>query len=350
MAGRRFSTSEYFNERCARMKPLYEFDGADPCSAKNWRFKAVAKIRDLLGEMPEWAPLKPEILERVELDEYVREKVVFDSDPLSSVPGYILIPKNLGGRSAALMCLHGHGPGCCAVANVIEPRPGYTEEQVREAIKQHNYDYAVQFAKRGYVTFTFDYRVFGERREAAFSLYGRDPCNVHFIRGSLLGINLLALDIHDTFRAIDYLCGRPEVDPERIGCVGLSFGGTMTLWTSALDKRIKAAVISGYLCELETFAVRQGNFCGSQFVPALRRYFDLADVAALIAPRPLLIESGTRDEGFKIESVEKAYGRLKKAYEAYGVPERLAHDVFDGGHQFHGKLAYEWFDRWLRSD
>ncbi|MCX8053941.1 MAG: acetylxylan esterase, partial [Armatimonadetes bacterium] len=191
------------------------------------------------------------------------------------------------------------------------------------------------------------YRVFGERREAAFPLWGRDPCNVHFNRGSLLGINLLALDIHDTFRAIDYLCERPEVDPERIGCVGFSFGGTMAMWASALDKRIKVTCISGYLCEFETFAIAKGNFCGSQFVPALRRYFDIPDIAALIAPKPLLIESGIHDEEFKIESARRAYERLRKAYEAYEAPERLAHDIFDGGHKFHGEVAYEWFDKWL---
>ena len=347
MAGRRFSTSEYFDERCAQIEPLYGFAATDLRTAKNWRTRAIAKIRDLLGEMPEWVPLEAEVTERVDLGDYVREKVIFDSDSLSSVPGYVLIPKGLRGPTRALMCLHGHGPGCCAVANVVEPRPDYTEDQIRSSIQQHNYDYAVQFAKRGYVTFTFDYRCFGERRETTFSLYGRDICNVHFIRGSVLGINLLALDIHDTFRAIDYLSERPEVDPGRLGCVGLSFGGTMTLWTSALDKRIKAAVISGYLCELEAFAINRGNFCGSQYVPALRRYFDLADVAALIAPRPLLIESGARDEGFRIDSVKRAFDRLRTAYGAYDAPEHLAHDVFDGGHQFHGEAAYQWFDRWL---
>ncbi|MDH7601893.1 MAG: alpha/beta hydrolase family protein [Armatimonadota bacterium] len=342
-----FSTTDYFNARCQSMKPLCAFDASNEHEARAWRTKAVAKVRDLLGEMPEWTPLQAEVLESVDKGDYVRQKIVFDSDPLSSVPGYLLIPKNLQRPSRALLCLHGHGPGCCAVAGVVEPRPDYSSEQVQQSIEQHNYDYAVQFAKRGYVTLTFDYRCFGERREAGFSLYGRDLCNVHFIRGSVLGINLLALNIHDTCRALDYLCERPEVDPERIGCVGLSFGGTMTLWTAALDKRIKAAVVSGYLSELEVFAVNKGNFCGSQFVPALRRYFDLADIAAMIAPRPLLIESGLNDSGFPIDASRRAFARVQKAYRVYGVPERVEHDVFDGGHQFHGEVAYEWFDKWL---
>jgi hypothetical protein len=347
MAGRRFSTTDYFNSRCKSMTPLYAFNARDEHEARNWRTRAVAKIRDLLGEMPEWAPLQPETLESVDMGDYVRQKIVFDSDPLSSVPGYLLIPKRLTRPSRALLCLHGHGPGCCAVAGVVEPRPDFSVEQVRDSIRQHNYDYAVQFAKRGYVAFTFDYRCFGERREAGFSLYGRDLCNVHFIRGSVLGINLLALNIHDTFRALDYLCERPEVDPERIGCVGLSFGGTMTLWTAALDRRIKVAVISGYLSELEVFAVNNANFCGSQFVPGLRRHFELADIAAMIAPRPLLIESGVKDSGFPIDASVRALAQPKKAYEVYEMPDHVAYDVFDRGHQFHGEIAYQWFDKWL---
>ncbi|MGQ9456615.1 MAG: alpha/beta hydrolase family protein [Armatimonadota bacterium] len=347
MAGRKFSTTEYFNIRCQAMKPLFAYDPVTEPDFKDWRTKALAKLRDLLGEMPEWAPLQTEILETTDLGDYIRHKVVFDSDPYSSVPGYLLVPKRRKDKSRAILCLYGHGPGCCAVAGVVEPRPDYSTEQIEESIRQYNYDYAVQFAKRGYVTFTFDYRCFGERREAEFSLRGRDLCNVHFIRGSVIGINLLTLNIHDTFRALDYLCERPEVDPERIGCVGLSFGGTMTMWTAALDKRIKVAVISGYLSELELFAVNNANFCGSQFVPALRRYFELADVAALIAPRPLLIESGLKDTGFPIQASQRAFANLKKAYEACGAADHLMHDIFDGGHQFHGEIAYQWFDRWL---
>jgi len=348
MARRDFSMERYLATRCATMRPLYEFTATDPAEAKDWRIKAVAKLRDLLGEMPDSCQLDAETVESVDMGSYIREKVIFDADSHSSVPGYLLIPKGLEGPAPTLLCPHGHGPGKDPVAGVTTADERYSEEQKRASLEQHNYDYAVQFAKRGYVTFTFDFRCFGERAEVPFSLYGRDICNVQFIRASLLGLNLLSLDIHDSYRALEYLCERPEVDADRIGCVGLSFGGTMTLWTAALDKRIKAAAISGYLCEFESFAVRQGNFCGSQYLPALRRYFDMSDVASLIAPRPLLIESGRFDEGFPIDSANLAYDRLRCAYEAWGKPEMLAHDVFDGGHVFHGAEAYAWFDKWLR--
>lgn len=347
MAGRKFSLTEYFNTRCAEMEPLFAFSATTESEARKWRGRALAKIRDLLGETPAWTPLDAEILETKDMGSYVREKIVYDSDPYSSVPAYILIPKNVPVPAPALLCLHGHGPGKDAVAGVTDANEHHTPEEMARAIEQFNYDYARQFAQRGYVTFTFDFRCFGERASRDCNIWSRDPCNVHFIRGSLLGINTLALDIHDAIRAIDYLSERPEVDASRIGCVGLSFGGTMTLWTTAMDKRVKAAVISGYLCEFASFAVRDANFCGSQYVPALRRYFDIADIAALIAPRPLLIESGLQDDGFPIDSAIRAFERLKTAYQAWNKPERVAQDVFEGGHKFHGPEAFRWFDRWL---
>ncbi len=347
MASRKFSIAQYYDDRCAEMEPLFAFDATNEAEARKWRARALAKIRDLLGDVPDAAQLEAETVETVDTGSYVREKVIFDSDPHSSVPAYLLVPKNLTEPAPTVLCLHGHGPGKDVVAGVTSADECCSEEEKQKWIEEHNYDYARQFAERGYVALTFDFRCFGERADTTCALHGRDPCNLHFIRGALLGINLLTLNNHDTLQAVDYLHERPEVDIDRIGCVGLSFGGTMTMWAAAMDKRIKAAVISGYVCEFESFAVRAGNFCGSQLVPALRRYFDVDDICALIAPRPLLVQSGTLDETFPIDSAKRSFDRLKWVYEVWGKPQCIAQDVFDGGHQFHGETAYEWFDEWL---
>lgn len=347
MAGRKFSITDYINDRCAEMQPLFAFQAETEAEARAWRVRAFAKLRDLLGEMPQPALLSPEVVESVDMGSYVREKAIFDADEGSSIPAYVLVPKGQAAPLPAILCLHGHGPGKDPIAGITAPRHGYTQEAMQDCIRVHNYDYARQFAERGYVTLTFDFRCFGERANTSPDIYGRDPCNVHFMRGSLVGINLLALDIADTARALDYLLTRPEVDRRRIGCMGLSFGGTMTLWATVMDKRIKAACISCYLCEFETYAIQMTNFCGSQFVPGLRRYFEMSDVASLIAPRPLLIESGIQDDGFPVESARRAYNELQRAYAAYGHLEKLEQDLFDGGHQFSGAKAFDWFDRWL---
>ncbi len=347
MASRKFSIMQYYDDRCAQMQPLFAFDATDEAAARKWRARALAKIRDLLGDVPDSAQLEAETVETVDAGSYVREKVIFDSDPHSSVPAYLLVPKNLTEPAPAVLCLHGHGPGKDVVAGVTSADKCCSEEEKQKWIEEHNYDYARQFAERGYVTLTFDFRCFGERADTTCQLHGRDPCNLHFIRGALLGINLLTLNTHDTLQAVDYLHERPEVDIDRIGCVGLSFGGTMTMWAAAMDKRIKAAVISGYVCEFESFAVHGGDFCGSQFVPALRRYFDVADICTLIAPRPLLVQSGRLDQTFPIDSAKRSFDKLKRVYEVLGKPQCIAQDIFEGGHRFHTETAYEWFDKWL---
>jgi hypothetical protein len=115
----------------------------------------------------------------------------------------------------------------------------------------------------------------------------------------------------------------------------------------ALDKRIKAADIICYLTRFEDFAIRRANFCGTQILPQLYKYGDVADIAGLIVPRPLLIESGIYDQCFPIGPVLKAHQHIKKIYRATGASDKLHIDVFTGGHQFHGPSAFKFFETYL---
>jgi hypothetical protein len=146
---------------------------------------------------------------------------------------------------------------------------------------------------------------------------------------------------------VDYLQARPEVDPERIGMMGLSQGGTMTTFTSAVEPRIKAADIICYVNPWERFAVNRANFCGSQIVPHIFKYFDTHDIAGLIAPRPLLIEIGVHDTCFPAEDTLQGLEGVRRIYRAAGVEDRLWADVHPGEHAFAANKAYEFFDQYL---
>jgi fermentation-respiration switch protein FrsA (DUF1100 family) len=334
---RNLSNIEYFNRVCARQRPQLAFHGTTKQDWCTWRRALLARLHDLLGDFPQPCPLRPEIVEREDLGEVIREKVIFDCERDMSVPAYVLIPKSRrsGQRLPALLSSHGHGIGKAAQVGPDPKLAGYR-------------GHAYSFACRGFVTIAPDYRRFGERADDPQHYGGRDPCNVNFIKGSLLGLNLLTLDIWDAMRCIDYLERRPEVDRDRIGAVGNSFGGTMTMYVAALDERVKCAIVSCYLNTFEQYAIRQGNFCGSQFLPNLRRYAEVADLCGLIAPRPLLIIAGKQDEGFPFEATMKAYRHLQRIYAAAGVSDRLELDAFDGGHRFNEAKAFPWFDRWLK--
>jgi dienelactone hydrolase len=218
-------------------------------------------------------------------------------------------------------------------------------------VRALNYDYGLQAVRRGYVVIAPDWLPFGERRPPLeWTREGRDPCNVVGMAWQYYGYTLLAQNIWDGMRALDVLAERPEVDPSRLAVLGLSYGGTMATHLAINDPRLKVAIVSGYLSTVRGDAITmrgRGNFCGAQHVPGLLRYGDIPDMLGLIAPKPLLIEAGRRDDCFVIEDVRPAYAHLERIYRAAGCPERLAYDEHDGAHAWHGTLAWEWLERWL---
>ncbi len=340
MANRNFSLQEYFIQRGYQTTPELAFQSGN---VENWQRALKENVLQLLGDFPAPVDPNPEIIWRIEEDGLIKEKVVFDTEQHMSVPAIVvrradLDPKK---RHKGLVCIHGHGPfGKLSVAGVA------ISSEHRKVIEQFNYDYGTQFAREGYITISPDLRNFGERGGHA-EYPGRDSCNVHFIRGLLMGINLMTLNIWDMMRTIDYFTSRDDVDPERIGCIGLSLGGTTTLHVAALDTRIKAAGIFSALTTYEEYAIKMANFCGSQFIPGMYQFADLADVAGLIAPRPLFISNGAFDDGFPIEASLAAHEHLTEIYRSAGVPDRLTIDVFSGGHAFGGGKAFPFLESWL---
>jgi dienelactone hydrolase len=149
---------------------------------------------------------------------------------------------------------------------------------------------------------------------------------------------------------VDFLSTMPGVNARRIACVGLSEGGKRTLYLTAMDDRIGAAVISGYYTTITGWirnwtTLEQHDICN--YVPGLLRYADYPDLAALIAPRPLLIESATDDPLFTADAVEEALSRTSRDYAALGASERFDVDIFTGGHAWSGRKSIDWIERWL---
>ncbi|MFQ6047881.1 MAG: alpha/beta hydrolase family protein [Phycisphaerae bacterium] len=348
MANRNFSMIEYFNRRCAEIRPRLSFAGKSRADWRRWRRQLLGELKRLLGELPKPVPLRPEVVWQSQQDGLIQQRIVFDSEEHMSVPGLLYMPADRppGQRLPAILCCHGHGP-----LGKDGPMGVHLHRQDRQAnIRQSNYDYGLQMARHGYITFAVDWRVFGERRDGRDPYPGRDPCNVHFVRGQVLGINLLTLNIWDGMRAIDYLQSRPEVDPARIGCMGLSFGGTMTTWLSLLDERIRAADIICYADTFPRFGIARANFCGNQILPGLYRLCDVGDLAGLIAPRPLLMEIGLYDTCFLYEDAVVARNQARRIYRAAGAEDRFELDEFPGEHGFGGRKAFDFFDRWLRAE
>lgn len=341
---RQFSMQQYWEKTTETWQPSLKFAGSSPEEWSSWREEAHERLLELLGTFPEGVPLDAEVESSVEDGGLIRERVVFNSEQFMSVPCQVLRPREMekNRRNPAILCSHGHGRfGKDPVAGVRS-----TPEHVQD-IEILNYSYGEQMARAGFLTISPDLRVFGERRDGFDPFPGRDPCNINFIKGSLLGIYTLTLNIWDMKCCVDYLETRPEVDPARIGMMGLSQGGTMTTFTAAIEPRIRAADIIGYVNPWRGFAIERANFCGSQMVPGLLRYFDTDDIAGLIAPRPLLLEMGIYDNCFYIQDMLKGYEGVRRIYTAAGCEDSLWADVHPGPHAFAGGKAFDFFRKYL---
>jgi len=282
--------------------------------------------------MPDPVPLELETLDSTPCDGYRRDTVVFDTEETMSVPAYLLVPDDRSVAGPAVLAIHGHGPGkaeACGLERTGTP----------------NADYAHQLAQRGYVVLAPDLRCFGERLD--WNPPDHYACDTNLVHAVMAGLNPLAQNLWDMARALDVLEAHPLVDPARLGVVGLSYGGTMTLFLAAWDRRVAAAVVSGYFSSWAESHKMPWNMCGSQVMPGMLGRIEHVDLGALVAPRPLLVETGVEDDLFPAPVATKGVERLLAVYGALGAPERLVHDVFAGGHEWHGVEAYPFLERWL---
>jgi dienelactone hydrolase len=330
---RNFSPWYSWMVRLGEVEHVDPFPGAGSDAIAAWRERCRQRLGELVGYATERVPLELEIRGSEDCDEYRRESIVFDTESDMSVPAYLLIPHGLDGPGAAVLAIHGHGPGkdiVCGLATTEAP----------------NGDYAHQLALRGYVVLAPDLRCFGER--ADWNPPDHYGCDTNLVHAVMAGENPLAQNLWDMARCVDVLESHPLVDPGRIAVGGLSYGGTMSLFLAATDERISAAIVSGYMSSWSEAHKMPWNMCGSQVLPGMLGRLEHIDLGALVAPRPLLVESGREDDIFPLAAATKTMAELRVVYDAVGAdPEALVHDVFEGGHQWHGELAYPFLERWL---
>lgn len=322
------------------------FKAASRPGAEAWQKSFRAKLTELVGGFPaERTPLHPVSLETVDCGDYTREKFVIETKPGVMLLGALLMPKSVSKRPLpVVVCVPGHGRGLDDVIGVnTDGELGVMEKNVHR-------DYAVQVVRQGLAAVAIEQMAFGCRRDERTKRGGpgSSACQPTAASALLLGETMVAWRVWDVMRTIDWIETRPELDSKRVGCLGLSGGGTCTLFSAALEPRIRVAYVSGYL---NTFrdCIMSMSHCIDNYVPGILQWGEMYDVAALVAPRPLFIESGERDPIFPLKGSLESFSRVQRVYEVFSAKNHTAQEVFPGVHEFWGKKGLPWLKEKLSS-
>jgi dienelactone hydrolase len=342
-----------------------------PADHAAWRQRMLDRVFAAMHYAPTKTDFAVETVERVDRGTFVREKIYFNTTPELRVPAYVLVPKNRRGRMPGIVALHDHGAfyrwGKEKLVGTDGEHPSLT------AFKKTCYagrSIADDLAAAGHVVIVIDMFFWGERRlrlpddpPSGATESDADVRKFNAARSPLeqlvartigtAGFTWAGLIFWDDLRTLDYLASRPEVDPQRLGCVGLSVGGWRTAHLAAFDARIRAGVD---VCWLTSFRDLQANHVRNtvgftKLLPGLYRQLDMPDVVSLAAPRPLLCINGLQDKLFPVETgVRAAYKTLETVYAKLGAVEKFRGHLYDTPHEFNAQMqeeAWAWFKRWL---
>lgn len=345
-----------FRGRLKRVGRSAAFKGATPGDFEAWQIATRARLFDLLGlSLMDRASIEVRELGRVQIaGGIVRTHALLQVERDVWMPFYLLEPSrpklDAHGRKRCYICPHGHqGAGAASVAGVTGV------PAVDDAVRKFNYDYGLRLARMGYVTVCPDARGWGYRRDWK----GQGDDENSFLRGTCLnqarmaeplGLTVAGLNAWDNMRLIDYLEARGDIAMDDLGCFGFSGGGYMTLYLAALDPRVRKAFVSGYLYGVDDSLLHLNGNCSCNYVPGLWRLLDMGDIASLIAPRPLLVQSceGDHLNGARgLANVDEQLDIVRGAYKLVGHADGLSHEVCPGGHHLgvaHLAEDIEWLD------
>lgn len=299
-----------------------------------WKNTVRDKYSELLGldVIKENAcPTNMEIVEKKLMDGYTRIRFEFESEKNAVVPCYLLIPDTGKERYPVAIVLQGHND------------MGF-HSSVGDALCHETLDYdtgrgtfALQAVKQGYVALAIEQRGMGERR--AFNTFDRrvslNPasgnCYYEAMTAIMLGRTIIGERCYDVSRAIDLLDNFPECDTSKIVITGNSGGGTTSYYAACLDERIKISAPSCAFCPYPESIFRFYH-CACNYIPHAYEWFDMQDLACLIAPRRLIIIAGKYDTAFLADGVKRGFETVKKIYEKAGVPENCSLTITPKGH------------------
>jgi len=331
------STLRYLNDR------YFDFDRTlpyprtdDPEAWRSWRSRLRRALRRTLA-LQQLGPVpipQPIVLESIECEGYWRHKLAYETLPGNWNRAYLLVPTGRARRRAAVLCPHGHVAG--ENLAVADPQ--------QAAVAKVGVPYAHEFAIRGLVALAPAHAGTGERSYGPEHNPISSPgsCQALWFRLNHMGLDLTGLRVFDLMAALNLLSASPDVDPRRIGCAGLSGGCWLSQVLTAMDRRVRAVVLSGFFTTFVQTVWHSHCICHHPF--GIGRLCDMPDISALIAPRPQFVESGEKDKGYPYQP---AFDMVAEAYTLLGARDHLGVHRYNGPHMFHGGESIPWMVRQL---
>lgn len=312
--------------------------GYDPEFAddfRGWQRQLREALSSLLAVHPgDEEEVVAEMGDERDMGDYWRRYLRITSRDGVAIPAFLLVPKGLTGPAAAVVCLHGHGPGKAVPVDYGQDVKG------RPLAVEGERDFAVQAVREGHVALAPDLRGFGELMlQDDLDADRGSSCQQLAMRAMMVGRTLLGMRVLDVISCVDYLTSLPAVDPARVACTGQSGGGTVTLFATALDSRFAASIPSCYFCTFE-HSVLAMSHCDCNYAPGLLNLCEMYDVAGLIAPRPLLVVAGEQDSIFPMAGVRQAFDRAQAMYAAAGAPDNIELFVGPEGHRYYKERVW----------
>ncbi len=321
------NSHEFEFELLKKHKPLLRFDGGD---FDKWKKEAKEKLSELLGFPYEKGKCKMETEYEKDFPDFKEYRFTVETEPGYSLPCHLLVPKGAKDKYPLTLCLSGHGGG-------MHIALGRAKCDADEATLSswHHRAMGPRSIKEGRCALIIEARNFGE---SSLKGYGTSCTEASKI-AILMGRTVLGERVHDAMCALDAISDLPFVDMSDIVCTGNSGGGTATYYLACMDERITVAAPSCSVCSFET-SIAVMEHCMCNHVPYIRKYFEMGDLAGLIAPRKLCVAAGAEDEIFPIGGTKENFEIIKMLYEKANAPHNCALVIGDRGHLNYANLIW----------
>ncbi len=319
------------------LEPAMRYAGGDLAA---WQKEARAKLAALSG-LDRITPAADDaffVESRTECDGFTDILFRFQSEDGYFVPVHLWVPAGKDGKIPGVICLQGHSKGY----HISMGRPIYPGDE--NSIAGGDRDFAVQIVREGWCAIVIEQRSFGE----CGGTEKGPTCHISGASALLYGRTLIAERVFDISRTIDMLEEHfaDTVDCARLACMGNSGGGTATIYAAALEERIQVAMPSCAFCCFKD-SIGAMHHCLCNYIPKISLDFEMGDIGGMIAPRPLAVVSGAKDEIFPHHGVEEAVNVTKAYYAAVGAEDRVAWIEGAEGHRFYADLSWPVFHKYF---